>query len=232
MKRKLSLIITAIALCSLMLISGTLAWFTDTKSLANDGNFTNAKLRLSEVYQRLDSTGKKVIQDLSDDEITKEDSQKGITGLVPGDQLKKIPTIENVGGTDLLIRVKLTYSGSVFTLTNGVSVQDDLIAKISKDDWYIVPDTDKKVITLYKKTILPGSDSTSNKALRKITIFNLFKNFEADKCTNEFFNADFNLDVHVDGIQSANMNISKSGNNYTLEGLKTAFDGKKFEEVK
>ena len=89
MKKKIALIATCVVLVAAIAVGGTLAWFTDSKEVANTVTFGNVKIALTEpTYPGNDNEGK-------------------ITDVVPGSKITKDPTIENIGTNDCWVRAKL-----------------------------------------------------------------------------------------------------------------------------
>ena len=110
MKKKLTLIVTCVALVAAIAVGGTLAWFTDSKEVQNTVTFGNVKISLEEPGFNGGDTNT-------------------LTGVEPGETFTKDPTITNKGTNDAWIRVKIhayleDSSGNKtevpFVLQNGV----------------------------------------------------------------------------------------------------------------
>jgi alternate signal-mediated exported protein len=110
MKKKLTLIVTCVALVAAIAVGGTLAWFTDSKDVTNTVTFGNVKIDLTEPHYAGGSSG-------------------GTVSAMPGEIIMKDPTVTNTGTNDAWIRVKIhayleDSSGNKtevpFVLQNGV----------------------------------------------------------------------------------------------------------------
>lgn len=115
MKKRISLVLTAVALATLMIVGGTLAWFTDKEDITNHL-----------------STGKVDIL-LEEPNFNCSTSQN----VFPGDVISKDPTITNNSTREVYVRVKITPNGNITT------VRPDQVAgcfDIVSADWELVGD--------------------------------------------------------------------------------------------
>ena len=88
MKKKLTVVVTAVTLVALIAIGATLAWFTDSKEVTNVVTMGNIKITLEEPI------------------FSEENENNTITGVLPNQPIDKDPTITNVGNNDAYIRAK------------------------------------------------------------------------------------------------------------------------------
>ncbi|BBF44566.1 hypothetical protein lbkm_3279 [Lachnospiraceae bacterium KM106-2] len=207
MKRKLTLAITAVALAALMVIGGTLAWFTDSKSVTNKASFSNLGIDLTETFGKIENG-----QTIDADDNT-------VDALMPGDTLFKKPVVTNTKASDVLLKVTLTYGGTLFE--KDAALLNDVKAAIDTNVWTtpVVSETDK-TITFYKKTVLAATNTTDDKDVA--TIFDFSKKYEGKDWGNAIQDADFSLAVKVDAVQATNMDTNNDGT-FSLEELAAAF---------
>ncbi len=101
MKKK-SILMAAIAvmLVAVLVVGGTLAYFTDTKSATNTFTVGDVKIKLDESN----------VNDPSGDRVTSNE----YTGMLPGIQYKKDPVVTNTGKNDAYVR-------AVVTIENGMN---------------------------------------------------------------------------------------------------------------
>ena len=96
MKKKATLIITIVALMTMAIVGGTLAWFTSTDTVTNTIKTGKIKVTLTEPeFDKTDGT--------VDNTVSK---------IVPGAVIAKDPTISNVGDdAQIRYRVNVTLTG-------------------------------------------------------------------------------------------------------------------------
>ena len=101
MKKK-SILMAAIAvmLVAVLVVGGTLAYFTDTKSATNTFTVGDVKIKLDESNVK-DPNGNRV-------------TSNEYTGMLPGIQYKKDPVVTNTGKNDAYVR-------AVVTIENGMN---------------------------------------------------------------------------------------------------------------
>ena len=101
MKKK-SILMAAIAvmLVAVLVVGGTLAYFTDTKSATNTFTVGDVKITLDESN----------VNDPNGDRVTSNE----YTGMLPGIQYKKDPVVTNTGNNDAYVR-------AVVTIENGMN---------------------------------------------------------------------------------------------------------------
>ena len=113
MKKKLTVVVTAVTLVALIAIGATLAWFTDSKEVTNVVTMGNIKITLEEPI------------------FSEENENNTITGVLPNQPIDKDPTIENVGKNDAYVRVLLAYEG----LTETQSQEVEALLDIDGENW-------------------------------------------------------------------------------------------------
>ena len=101
MKKK-SILMAAIAvmLVAVLVVGGTLAYFTDTKSATNTFTVGDVKIKLDESN----------VNDPDGDRVTSNE----YTGMLPGIQYKKDPVVTNTGKNGAYVR-------AVVTIENGMN---------------------------------------------------------------------------------------------------------------
>lgn len=126
MKKKLTLIVSAVALGALLAVGGTLAWFTDTETATNTVTMGNVKIAIHEV-------GKDGV-----DNVIGENEFSGLTfeTVTPGANLDKDVTIENTGANAAFIRAKVTFEGVDANWAPLVLVDKDAKWTLDEEDGY------------------------------------------------------------------------------------------------
>lgn len=172
-KKKLTTIVTAAVMGTMIVIGGTLAWFTDKGETTNVVTFGNVDIKLQETQK--------------DGNL----SEKGLKfeNIVPGDKFKKDPTITNIGKNDCYIRAKITF-------TEGAPIGDDSLDiksaewKKGSDGYYYYKGVVKNGmnVVLFNEVKIPGelgnnvADKTFNIKVdaEAIQSDNFEVNFESD----------------------------------------------------
>lgn len=111
MKKKISLIIAAAALSTLMVVGGTLAWFTDSEKVDNTITMGKVDIKLTE----------------DEDEFP---------NVVPGAKINKNPVVENVGKNDAYVRAQVQVN--VEGARDNVDIAADVIVELLDNtglDW-------------------------------------------------------------------------------------------------
>ena len=114
MKKKIAVLVTAVALVALVAIGATFALFTDSHSTLNTVTMGNVKITLTEPQFSEDT-----------------DNTNTIANVVPRQVIDKDPTIENVGKNDAYVRVLLAYEG----LTETQSQEVEALLDIDGENW-------------------------------------------------------------------------------------------------
>lgn len=114
MKKKIAVLVTAVALVALVAIGATFALFTDSHSTLNTVTMGNVKITLTEPQFSEDT-----------------DNTNTIANVVPRQVIDKDPTIENVCKNDAYVRVLLAYEG----LTETQSQEVEALLDIDGENW-------------------------------------------------------------------------------------------------
>ena len=131
MKRKL-LILSALAICIAMLVTGTLAYFTAEGKAHNV--ITTGGVEIA-------------VQEWADEEKTK--PFEDLTGIMPGMTVTKIAEIKNTGASDAWVRVKVEKNIEL----KGEGTPDTGLVELALNtaDW-----TEKDGYYYYTKALKPG----------------------------------------------------------------------------
>lgn len=131
MKRKL-LILSALAICIAMLVTGTLAYFTAEGKAHNV--ITTGGVEIA-------------VQEWADEEKTK--PFEDLTGIMPGMTVTKIAEIKNTGASDAWVRVKVEKNIKL----KGEGTPDTGLVELALNtaDW-----TEKDGYYYYTKALKPG----------------------------------------------------------------------------
>lgn len=98
MKKKLTLVVTCVVLVAAMVIGGTLAYFTDTKTAENTFTVGNVEIKLEEPNW-------------------KGSGEADAPEVYPGEPLAKDPTVTNTGANPCFVRIKVTGLDSLKSLS-------------------------------------------------------------------------------------------------------------------
>lgn len=109
MKKKLTLVVTCVVLVAAMVIGGTLAYFTDTKSAENTFTMGNVKITLDETDVKNPRGGR----------VTKNDYGT----MQPGQVVVKDPVIHNKGANNAYVRAKVTVTGDRYNGGYGIMAE-------------------------------------------------------------------------------------------------------------
>ena len=99
-KKSILMAVIAVMLVAVLVVGGTLAYFTDTKSATNTFTVGDVKIKLDESN----------VNDPSGDRVTSNE----YTGMLPGIQYKKDPVVTNTGKNGAYVR-------AVVTIENGMN---------------------------------------------------------------------------------------------------------------
>ena len=171
-KKKLLTMVLALVLIGAVGVGATLAYFTDNDSATNVVTMGHVNI-----------------------ELTEEDwtyGETGITGVTPGQEIAKDPTISLVGNSlDAFVRIKLEVTGF-----DGVENADTYKAEVLED--LVLGEGWTKVGDYYYYAEKLTKDNASTTALfESVTI--------PYEWTNEVANATFNILVSAEAIQADNL---------------------------
>ena len=145
MKKKLLAFAMVFALAAVAVVGGSLAYFTDTDAKENTFTVGNVKIALIE-------------QQNGDNELVDFENDKQ---LMPGAEnaVDKIVSVENTGGNDAYIRVKITVPSDLAEVIHLV-FEDNYTSTWNE----VTSETDNsgKVYTAVYKTKIASGDSTSH----------------------------------------------------------------------
>ena len=219
MKKK-SILMAAIAvmLVAVLVVGGTLAYFTDTKSAANTFTVGDVKIKLDESN----------VNDPNGDRVTSNE----YTDVFPGIQYKKDPVVTNTGKNDAYVRAIVTvengmnwmglYNENVWTAPQEEAfmklICDKLGAGWSIENIAYVTNAERGstdfVATLKYTGVLKSGDATSAMFENVMLPTNATAN---DIATRVAQNGVFHIDVVAQAIQTNGFG--------TWEDAFTAFDG-------
>lgn len=192
MKKKTALAAAAVALVGMLAVGGTLAWFTDTETATNVVTVGSIDVTLSE-------------EGGADDQIV--DGKLTYENVMPGSELTKKVTIENVGDNDAYVKAVIT----VIPKNNDSKViPSDLVASNAnaiKFDGNVAGKTwklegDNAVCTLYYSNTQTSSDAI---ILEKDKVWTLFQKVQIpESWGNAYENMEFDIQVDVYAIQADN----------------------------
>lgn len=159
-KKKILVGLFAGVLISAVAISGTIAWLTDKDEAQNKFTIGNVDIQINEDY----------------------DEEEDGTNIYPGKEVKKVPTVENIGKNPAYIRVKVAIDSNIAEfLTIDYQLGTDSTQWFYENGYYY-----------YNSIVAPG-DSTDE-------IFNHFTLSSSYIETNS--NTSYKIDVYAEAIQS------------------------------
>ena len=205
MKKK-SILMAAIAvmLVAVLVVGGTLAYFTDTKSATNTFTMGNVKIKLDESN----------VNDPNGNRVTSNE----YTGMLPGIQYKKDPVVTNTGKNGAYVRAVVTIENGMnwlglyydkTTTPPQVDAFEKLICNTLGKDWEIVGfkyvmstqdhPTSDIVVTLKYTGVLKSGDATSAMFEKIMLPANATT---SDITTRVAQNGVFHIDVVAQAIQA------------------------------
>ena len=211
MKNKVVIALVAVALAALMIVGGTLAWFTDKDTATNVVTLGNINIELTETNP-----------------VPGGDPVKGIAyDAMPGAELAKDPTVTNVGDNDAYVRLAVAIAPvegdaayAALSDTDKAEVDANLAAlaktiaynttDFTKEGNYFYYTANKGVLapaataTLFDKVVLPGA-----------------------AWDNTMANIQFNIVVTAEAIQVDNNEaaIAEGATAPTAAAIAAVFDG-------
>ncbi len=175
MKKRISVIVTAAALVALIIVGGTLAFFTSQAEVNNVITIGDVKVTLTEPQFMALTDGTYRLDD-----------------VVPGQKIVKDPTITNTGDHDAYIRCTVTVSGDNLSADQKASLIDGL--HIGSEKWVKSGDYYYYQDKLPKASV--GSDSNSVKLFDTVTIPASWGSTLADQ--------EFKINIAAEAIQAEN----------------------------
>lgn len=169
-KKRKVILAAVLVICIAIFATGTLAYFTAEETAYNV--ITTGILSMDLVEE---TTGGKPWP------------EGGISGVMPGTDVDKIPYVKNTGGVDFYTR--MTVSMKV-TGAKGNALSDEYISlNFNTKDW-----TEKDGYYYYNGAVEPGKETKP--LFTKVT-------FDKDM-PNAYMNAKIEIDVHAQAVQSRN----------------------------
>ncbi|MBQ7499821.1 MAG: hypothetical protein IJT91_02900, partial [Clostridia bacterium] len=135
MKKKVLTISLVVALAAILLVGGTMAFFTDTK--AKDNTFTIGNVEIGLDEPNWDPT------DPHED-------------IYPGEVLAKDPYVTNTGNNDAFVRIKVEGLDSL--ITAGLSANNIAIVGLDAANWTY---NDADGYYYYNTAVAPGAATTA-----------------------------------------------------------------------
>ena len=176
MKKKVSIIITAVSLVALIVVGSTLAFFTSQGTVNNVITMGNVKISLDEP----------MFKDLG----SQDGNEFFMNDVMPGQQITKDPTITNEGDHDAYIRCKITVTGDNL---NSTQIQDVINGLNINSDWHFSNGY------YYYKNILPKTNTDGSNVVQFFTRF-----IVPETWSNELENTRFKINVTAEAIQKEN----------------------------
>ena len=223
MKKKITLVVTCIVLVAAMVIGGTLAYFTDTKSAENTFTVGNVKIKLDEAVPGGDG----------------ERTEAGVTytDITPGIAYGKDPVVTNTGKNDAYVRLIVTiengmnwmglYNDNVWTAPQEEAFMA-LINNTLGEDWtledidYVTNakwgSTDFVATLVYNKTLAPNEATSA--AFTQVKLPE--KATASDITTRITQSGTFRIDVVAQAIQTAGFEATLGEDGTTV--VKTAME--------
>lgn len=215
MKNKVVVALVAVALAALMIVGGTLAWFTDKDTATNVVTLGNIDIELTEPT----SGG------------TENDTNGKDYTAMPGAVLDKDPTVSNIGDNDAYVRLAVSIDvveNAAYTALSDAdkkTVNDNLAELLSKIEYK----TDFAKVGDYfyyvaNNGVMAGKDGTT---ITSATLFDQVKIPGAD-WTNEMANIQFNIVVNAEAVQVDNNEAEIAEGATASEiaaAIATVFDG-------
>lgn len=217
MKRKLIALGLAVALIAVSVVSGTLAYLTDTDSATNVFTVGNVSIEYHEDAAVLDKNGAELPGKI---ETIVENKSYSYKGIVPTNTMKKEATVTNTGNADAYVRVIVILNNKALTESALANVTDISTVLLGWGDTYskgfdlsaknpgvtvydaaniddegkvaAIADEDESVWAYYM--LLPAG--------KTVDVFDGFKSIEAfDNAENKMFER-LTVEIYVDAIQA------------------------------
>ena len=177
MKKQRIFLAAALICCLALAGGGTLAFFTAQRTAYNV--ITTGELAMDLVEMHGDEPWPK----------------DGVSGVMPGDEISKRVTIQNIGGVDFYTRVKLSGLITKADGTTELLSLDQVELDINTADW-----TEKDGFFYYNRSLAPrGADGVIDETEPLFTRVTL-----KPELGNAYQNARIELTVEAEAVQSRN----------------------------
>ena len=172
MKKKILAITLCVAMLAIMLVSGTLAYFTDTNAKTNTFTVGNVDIDLTE--PKWDETGTKDAED-----------------VYPGEPLAKDPTVTNNGANPCFVRISVTGWDALIKAglsANNITYRTDYVDAKLGENWVLHTDG----YFYYTEVLAVGA--TTDALFDQIVI--------PTDVVNDATDAEYNLEVKAYAVQA------------------------------
>lgn len=172
MKKKILAITLCVAMLAIMLVSGTLAYFTDTNAKTNTFTVGNVDIDLTE--PKWDETGSKDAED-----------------VYPGEPLAKDPTVTNNGANPCFVRISVTGWDALINAglsQNNITYRTDYVDAKLGENWKLHTDG----YFYYTEVLAVGA--TTDALFDQIVI--------PTDVVNDATDAEYNLEVKAYAVQA------------------------------
>ena len=172
MKKKILAITLCVAMLAIMLVSGTLAYFTDTNAKTNTFTVGNVDIDLTE--PKWDETGSKDAED-----------------VYPGEPLAKDPTVTNNGANPCFVRISVTGWDALIKAglsANNITYRTDYVDAKLGENWVLHTDG----YFYYTEVLAVGA--TTDALFDQIVI--------PTDVVNDATDAEYNLEVKAYAVQA------------------------------
>lgn len=172
MKKKILAITLCVAMLAIMLVSGTLAYFTDTNAKTNTFTVGNVDIDLTE--PKWDETGSKDAKD-----------------VYPGEPLAKDPTVTNNGANPCFVRISVTGWDALINAglsQNNITYRTDYVDAKLGENWVLHTDG----YFYYTEVLAVGA--TTDALFDQIVI--------PTDVVNDATDAEYNLEVKAYAVQA------------------------------
>ena len=223
MKKKVTLIVTAAALITLLVAGSTLAWFTDSKEVNNVITMGNISATLEETLldkdgnpvQEKDNDGNPVVDEDGNPVYEKTDKNEYVD-VMPGDEIKKDPTV-TLGEKSAQAWVRFTVKAAFTKDGAAVTGADVNVLTFMKESGKVELNFTDGVAVYYVPAPMNAEES-----------YQLFDAVALDgaKMGNIYQDTKLAIDVKADLIQSDNLKNADGSAVTTPEAAFAIFDAK------
>lgn len=190
MKKKLTLIATAVALGALAVVGATMAYFTSQDTATNVITTGNVQISITETSNDKNS-------------IMNENGIQYVGAITPGQNISKIPVIVNDGNNDAYVRAYVEfkyYDEDKNDITANFTGKEPVIVYNTKD-WIKGETAGDQDFYYYNKAIKANQDKESEKG-KTAELFDTVT--IPTEWNNDQANVTIEVIVHAEAIQSEN----------------------------
>lgn len=189
--KKRNIMIGSAVVLAVLLVVGTMAWFTDSEEVTN--TFTAGTVDI----------------ELHDKDVEGDDFVDKVN-VNPGDEYDKMVYVENIGSKCAYVRVKLTPEFENLNEEYEDELPEDIFSVVEwgvengdgelviSDEWIRgeEDEEDDGIWYYYEDCICPGEDAETTNLIEKIR-------FKGSEMTNAYQGATFRLKVEADAVQAS-----------------------------